>query len=153
MVMALAEMCPAFVAVSTGWVSGTQTRVQERQQVLLSFVKRCLLLLPFYSCATSCNLFWLWSAFCHLRYDAGRHALVVDLEGRNFLLDPALVRRNDTSAASINEWTGEKLSKSDNVPDDIQPDTVGPLGNYAVQILWQDGFNQVGSALVFWQFW
>ena len=72
----------------------------------------------------------------------------MDLEGRNFLLDPALVRRNDTSAASINEWTGEKLSKSDNIPDGIQPDTVGPLGNYAVQILWQDGFNQVGIALI-----
>lgn len=68
---------------------------------------------------------------------------MVDLEGHNFLLHPALVRRNDTSAASIDEWTGEKLSKSDNVPDDIQPDTVAPLGNYAVQILWQDGFNQV----------
>ena len=88
----------------------------------------------------------------HFRYDAARHALVVDLEGRNFALHPALVRRNDTSAASINEWTGEKLSKSDNVPDDIQPDTVAPLGNYAVQILWQDGFNQVNNALTQAQF-
>lgn len=77
------------------------------------------------------------------RYDAERHALVIDLEGRNFLLDPAHVRRNDTSAASINEWTGEKLNRSDNISDDIQPDTIAPLGNYAVQILWQDGFNQV----------
>lgn len=85
------------------------------------------------------------------RYDAARHALVVDLEGRNFALHPALVRRNDTSAASINEWTGEKLSKSDNVPDDIEPDTVAPLGNYAVQILWQDGFNQVDSGAVYGQ--
>ena len=76
------------------------------------------------------------------RYDAERYALVVDLEGRNFLLDPAHVRRNDTSAASINEWTGEKLNKSDTISDDIQPDTIAPLGNYAVQILWQDGFNQ-----------
>ena len=68
---------------------------------------------------------------------------MVDLEGRNFLLDPAHVRRNDTSAASINEWTGEKLNRSENISDDIQPDTIAPLGNYAVQILWQDGFNQV----------
>ena len=65
------------------------------------------------------------------------------------MLDPAHVRRNDTSAASINEWTGEKLSKSDNVADDIQPDTIAPLGNYAVQILWQDGFNQVQSAQLY----
>ena len=77
------------------------------------------------------------------RYDADRHAIVVDLEGYNFLLDPANVRRNDTSAASINEWTGERLSRSEGVTDDIKPDTIAPLGNYAVQILWQDGFNQV----------
>ena len=77
------------------------------------------------------------------RYDADRHVLVVDLAGRSFLLDPAHVRRNDTSAASINEWTGERLSKSDNIADDIRPDSIAPLGNYAVQILWQDGFNQV----------
>ena len=77
------------------------------------------------------------------RYDTERHAIVVDLEGYNFLLDPATVRRNDTSAASINEWTGERLSRSDNIADDIRPDTIAPLGNYAVQILWQDGFNQV----------
>jgi len=78
-----------------------------------------------------------------VRYDADRHAIVVDLEGYNFLLDPANVRRNDTSAASIDEWTGERLSRSNGISDDIKPDTIAPLGNYAVQILWQDGFNQV----------
>ena len=86
---------------------------------------------------------------CVHRYDADRHAIVVDLEGYNFLLDPANVRRNDTSAASINEWTGERLSRSEGVTDDIKPDTIAPLGNYAVQILWQDGFNQVTTILCF----
>lgn len=84
-------------------------------------------------------------ARCMCRYDAERHAIVVDLEGYNFLLDPATVRRNDTSAASINEWTGERLSRSAGISDDIRPDTIAPLGNYAVQILWQDGFNQVST--------
>ena len=73
---------------------------------------------------------------------------MVDLEGYNFLLDPANVRRNDTSAASIDEWTGERLSRSNGISDDIKPDTIAPLGNYAVQILWQDGFNQVRSPAV-----
>lgn len=89
-------------------------------------------------------------SWCSLacRYDADRHAIVVDLEGYNFLLDPANVRRNDTSAASIDEWTGERLSRSNGISDDIKPDTIAPLGNYAVQILWQDGFNQVRSPAV-----
>ena len=60
-----------------------------------------------------------------------------------FALSPAVVRRNDTSARSINEWTGEKLLRDADVAEDVQPASVQPLGNYAVQITWQDGFNQV----------
>lgn len=60
-----------------------------------------------------------------------------------FLLDPAAVRRADTSARSVNEWTGERLLRDEDIPDDVAPSSVQPLGNYAVQITWQDGFNQV----------
>ena len=49
-----------------------------------------------------------------------------------FYLDPATVRRADTSAASINEWTGERTSRDADVPEDIRPASIGPLGNYAV---------------------
>lgn len=31
------------------------------------------------------------------------------------------------------------------MPDDIQPQSINPLGNYAVQVSWEDGFNQVAS--------
>ncbi len=27
--------------------------------------------------------------------------------------------------------------------DDVRPASISPCGNYAVQILWEDGFNQV----------
>lgn len=56
-------------------------------------------------------------------------------------LEPAEVRRNDTSAVSINEWTGERLNAE--FAEDVQPQSVNALGNYAAQILWEDGFNQV----------
>ncbi|WIA29105.1 hypothetical protein OEZ86_011616 [Tetradesmus obliquus] len=61
-----------------------------------------------------------------------------------FYLQPAVVRRHDTSARSINEWTGETLGAGD-VSDDIKPISVSPVGNYAVQIQWEDGFNQIAS--------
>ena len=77
------------------------------------------------------------------RYDESLHAFIVNLGGPEFLLDPAVVRRNDTSAKSINEWTGVKMLQDSDIADDIRPESVAPLGNYAVQILWQDGFNQV----------
>lgn len=46
-----------------------------------------------------------------VRYDGELGAFVVKLPNgeEEFLLDPAVVRRNDTSAASINEWTGERM--------------------------------------------
>jgi Mrp family chromosome partitioning ATPase len=82
-----------------------------------------------------------------VRYDTELRALVVRLPGDGpedeFALDPAVVRRNDTSAASINEWTGEKMLKDESIPDGIAPSTISPVGNYAAQIGWEDGFNQV----------
>jgi hypothetical protein len=63
-----------------------------------------------------------------------------------FFLEAALVRRNDTSARSINEWTGEALGAAD-VPAGIKPLGVAPMGNYAVQIQWEDGFSQVRNTL------
>jgi hypothetical protein len=31
------------------------------------------------------------------------------------------------------------------IPDDIEPQSIQPVGNYAVQISWQDGFSQVAA--------
>lgn len=50
-----------------------------------------------------------------------------------FYLHPAAVRRADSSAASVNEWTGERLSRDADVAEDVKPASVAPLGNYAVR--------------------
>ncbi|KAJ9168395.1 hypothetical protein P3X46_019924 [Hevea brasiliensis] len=60
-----------------------------------------------------------------------------------FLLHPATVRRNDRSAQSVDEWTGEQKLQYTDVPEDIEPEEIRPMGNYAVQITWPDGFNQI----------
>lgn len=40
-------------------------------------------------------------------YDAGQHLVIVRLPGApEFAITPATLRRNDTSATSVNEWTG-----------------------------------------------
>lgn len=44
-----------------------------------------------------------------------------------------MVRRADASAASVNEWTGERLSRDADVAEDVKPASVAPLGNYAVR--------------------
>ena len=82
-----------------------------------------------------------------VRWDVELRSVVVRLPGdgpeQEFALDPAVVRRNDTSAASINEWTGEKMVRDEDVPEGIEPMSIVPVGNYAAQITWVDGFNQV----------
>jgi len=60
---------------------------------------------------------------------------------RSFYVDPVVMRANDTSAAAIDEWTGERLAPQ--AAEGVRPASVSPCGNYAVQILWDDGFNQV----------
>ncbi|KAL0345309.1 UNVERIFIED_CONTAM: Fe-S cluster assembly factor, chloroplastic [Sesamum radiatum] len=60
-----------------------------------------------------------------------------------FFLHPATVRRNDRSAESVDEWTGEQKLQYADIPEDIEPEEIRPMGNYAVSITWPDGFNQI----------
>lgn len=76
---------------------------------------------------------------CPCRSDAAQHAFVTNVGSQQLLLDPATVRRTDTTTKSINEWTGEKTSRDTDISEDIKPESVAALGIYAVQILWQDG--------------
>ncbi|CAI0389852.1 unnamed protein product [Linum tenue] len=78
-------------------------------------------------------------------YDTSMKAIKVKLPNseEEFLLHPATVRRNDRSAQSVDEWTGEQKLLYSDVPEDIEPVDIRPLGNYAVEITWPDGFNQI----------
>ncbi|KAK3273939.1 hypothetical protein CYMTET_17845, partial [Cymbomonas tetramitiformis] len=81
-------------------------------------------------------------------YDEVRRVIAVsppDQSGKTFYLHPATVRRNDRSAASVDEWTGEQRLDPRTIPEDVQPDSLTPVGNYAVQISWPDGLNQIAT--------
>jgi hypothetical protein len=41
------------------------------------------------------------------------------------------------------EWTGQQLLKYNDVAEDIVPESIRPMGNYAVAISWPDGLTQV----------
>ncbi|CAN4094360.1 unnamed protein product [Withania somnifera] len=78
-------------------------------------------------------------------YDRSFKAIKVKVPDseEEFYLHPATVRRNDRSAQSVDEWTGEQKLQYSDIPDDIEPEEIRPLGNYAVEITWPDGFNQI----------
>ncbi|KAL2929337.1 hypothetical protein RDABS01_034748 [Bienertia sinuspersici] len=78
-------------------------------------------------------------------YDKSRKVIRVKVpdSDEEFLLHPATVRRNDRSAQSVDEWTGEQMLQYTDISDDIEPEEIRPMGNYAVEITWPDGFNQI----------
>ena len=84
-------------------------------------------------------------------FDSERKLISVALPGgRRLQLHPAYVRRNDCSARSVDEWSGVRRAIAagpgggqGGVAEDVQTTELGLLGNYALQILWPDGFNQV----------
>ncbi|KAK7291449.1 hypothetical protein RIF29_06602 [Crotalaria pallida] len=78
-------------------------------------------------------------------YDKSMKAIRVKVPNSDeeFFLHPATVRRNDRSAQSVDEWTGEQKLQYTDVPEDIEPEEIRPMGNYAVSITWPDGFSQI----------
>ena len=80
------------------------------------------------------------------RYDAATSLLMLSTPGspHEKALDPRTVRKNDTSAKSMHEWMGVLTVDIEEAPSMSIPAAVSPLGNYAAQIQWEDGFNQVG---------
>ncbi|KAH7572319.1 hypothetical protein JRO89_XS04G0237800 [Xanthoceras sorbifolium] len=78
-------------------------------------------------------------------YDKSMKAIRVKVpqSDEEFFLHPATVRRNDRSAQSVDEWTGEQKLQYTDIPEIIEPEEIRPMGNYAVSITWPDGFNQI----------
>jgi DUF971 family protein len=44
-------------------------------------------------------------------------------------------------AACIEEWTGRRMVDPTQIPADITPVEVSPVGNYALSIIWSDGHS------------
>ncbi|CAL5412900.1 unnamed protein product [Camellia sinensis] len=51
--------------------------------------------------------------------------------------------------STVDEWTSEQKLQYNDVPEDIEPEEIRPMGNYVVSITWPDGFTQanLGSQL------
>ena len=49
------------------------------------------------------------------------------------------LRANCQCAACVDEWTRKVMVKIDQIPPDIAPTAIQPVGRYAVHIDWSDG--------------
>ncbi|MGI8640019.1 MAG: DUF971 domain-containing protein [Pyrinomonadaceae bacterium] len=53
----------------------------------------------------------------------------------------AQLRKSCPCASCVNEWTGEKVLKDENVPADLSFSSISIVGNYALSFQFSDGHN------------
>lgn len=67
------------------------------------------------------------------------HVSVLWKDGNNKDIANSVLRDQCKCALCVDEYTGEKTLKPEDIPKDIHGLEVTPLGNYAVSIKWSDG--------------
>ena len=76
-------------------------------------------------------------------YDPDRGILFVSPSGETFTIGSTALRLACRCAHCINELTGEQVLRPGDVSEDIEPEVINPLGNYAVTISWSDGHSSI----------
>ena len=51
------------------------------------------------------------------------------------------LRLNCPCAVCVNEWTGKKMLRADDVPQDVRPLRIFSVGRYAMGVEWSDGHS------------
>ena len=72
-------------------------------------------------------------------FDPGNGIRVTLAPGREGLIAPAALRRACRCAHCVEEFSGRPLLRPEDVPDNVYPVRLQPMGNYAVAIQWSDG--------------
>ncbi len=73
---------------------------------------------------------------------AGPGTLRIDWkDGHQSLLQVRDLRLACRCARCVEELTGRPLLKDDDIPADVRPVRISPVGRYAIQIAWSDGHD------------
>lgn len=60
-------------------------------------------------------------------------------DGHESVYPARFLRMQCPCAACVGETTGQPLVRGQDVPSDVHPLKIEPVGRYAVQVLWSDG--------------
>lgn len=75
-----------------------------------------------------------------VKFEAGSSCLIIrDENGTEKKIKASELRKKCNCALCIDEFTGKKLLKENEIKDDVFPTKMEPKGNYAVAIVWSDG--------------
>jgi DUF971 family protein len=76
-----------------------------------------------------------------IAYTPGQGLIVTLANGEQRVVKPADLRRKCRCALCVEEFSGAQLLKPESVPDTVFPQSMQPMGNYAVAIVWSDGHS------------
>ena len=71
-----------------------------------------------------------------LTYNVGQCMILTMPDGTEHEFSPAALRRSCRCAKCVDEFTGEPRLNPDDVPEDIYPTEITPMGNYACAVKW-----------------
>jgi DUF971 family protein len=74
-------------------------------------------------------------------YTPGKGIVLSMPDGTQRTVNPAALRRACRCALCVEEFTGEHRLKPGDVPDNVFPQSMQPMGNYAVAVVWSDGHS------------
>jgi len=60
-------------------------------------------------------------------------------DGHVSLYPVAYLRRACRCASCVDEWSGAQILRPDQVPEDVKPLRIEPVGRYALHFAWSDG--------------
>ena len=78
-----------------------------------------------------------------VKFEQDRGILYTGQSGKTLLIHPFELRMACRCAHCINEITGEKTLDASTVPEDIMPERIHGMGNYAISIAWSDGHSSI----------
>lgn len=61
--------------------------------------------------------------------------------GKIWQVNNRILRLNSQDAYSVDEMTGKRLIRERDIRTDLMPQSVTPLGNYAINVAWNDGHS------------
>lgn len=77
-----------------------------------------------------------------VRYVSGE-GILFNMDEDERIISPAVLRRHCRCAQCVSEMSGEKVLCDEDIPEDIIPEQISPMGNYAVTVSWSDGHGSI----------
>lgn len=74
-----------------------------------------------------------------LRQADARTLEILWLDGERSTFDVRALRLACGCATCVDEWSGKALLQAEQVPEDVHPVRIDPVGRYAIQVIWSDG--------------